>query len=60
MGEKAKAVLKLQFDKRLRLEFHGVRITSGVGLMACRELDVVLGLTEMVPIYLQDSIKLVL
>ena len=23
MGEKAKDVLKLQFDKRLRLEFHG-------------------------------------
>ncbi len=23
MGEKAKEILKLQFDKRLRLEFHG-------------------------------------
>ncbi|MFC2000569.1 hypothetical protein ACFLXE_07460 [Chloroflexota bacterium] len=28
MGEKAKEALKLQFDKRLRLEFHGTRITS--------------------------------
>ena len=28
MGEKAKEALKLQFDKRLSLEFHGARITS--------------------------------
>jgi len=26
MGEKTKETLKLQFDKRLRLEFHGVRM----------------------------------
>ncbi len=25
MGEKAKEVLELQFDKRLRLEFHGAK-----------------------------------
>jgi len=55
MGEKAKEVLKLQFDKRLRLEFHGARITSDAGLLACRELDGVLGLAEMAPTYLQDT-----
>ena len=55
MGEKAKETLKLQFDKRLRLEFHGARITSDAGLLACRELDGVLRLAEMAPTYLQET-----
>ena len=42
MGEKTREILKLQFDKRLRLEFHGARRTSNAGLLACRELDGVL------------------
>jgi len=32
MGKKTRETLKLQFDKRLRLEFHEAKITSGVGL----------------------------
>ena len=32
MGEKTKETLKLRFDKRLRLEFHGARTTSGAEL----------------------------
>jgi len=55
MGEKTKEALKLQFDKRLRLEFHGARITSDAGLLVVRELDEALGLTEKVPNYLRDS-----
>ncbi len=55
MREKAKETLKLQFDKRLRLEFHGARIISDAGLLAYRELDGVLGLAEMVPTYLQET-----
>jgi len=41
MGEKAKGALKLKFDKRLRLEFQGARITSDGGLLACREPDII-------------------
>ncbi|MFQ5925152.1 MAG: hypothetical protein ACE5IE_04060, partial [Dehalococcoidia bacterium] len=33
MGEQTREALKLQFDKRLRLEFQGARITSDAGLL---------------------------
>ena len=55
MGEKDREALKLQFDRRLRLEFHGARITSDAGLLACRELDGALGLTEAAPTYLWET-----
>jgi len=55
MGEKTQEALKLKFDKRLRLEFHGARLTSDAGLLACRELDGALGLMEMAPTYLQET-----
>ena len=55
MGEKAKEALRVQFDKRLRLEFQGARITSDGGLLACRELDGALELTEVAPTYLRET-----
>ncbi len=55
MGESKKDAMRVNFDRKLKLEFHGTKVTSDAGLLAYRELDEVLGLMTMIQSELTDS-----
>ena len=55
MGDDKKTPLKLNFDPKVRLNFRGATITSDAGLLACRELDHALSLTDTADDFLKES-----
>ena len=46
MGEARTDALRLGFDRTLKLQFHGAKLSSDTGLFPYRDLDEAVGLTE--------------
>ena len=44
LDERYKDTLRLDFDRKCKVEFHGIQVTSDTGLLAYIELDKVLKL----------------
>ena len=55
MGGSGKQGFQLSFNRFLRVEFQGSRVTSNGGLILVRELDERLGFSELIDEHLTDS-----
>jgi hypothetical protein len=55
MGDRHNDPLRVDFDRQIKVEFHGSTVTSDAGLLAYRELDDALQLTTTAATGLHDS-----
>ena len=55
MGAGSEGDFRVGFDPRVRLEFHGSKISSDGGLLLFRELDETLGLHDLAGRSLRDT-----
>lgn len=55
VGEAQKDVLRVAFDRRVTMQFRGSVVTSDAGLLAYRELDDALGLSDLAGEALADA-----
>ena len=55
MGDRHNDLLRVDFDRQIKLEFHGSTVTSDAGLLAYRELDDALQLTTTAASGLHDT-----
>src|SRR5437660_12744066 len=55
MGDSQNDAVRVDFDRQIKLEFHGSTVTSDAGLLAYRELDDALALTCTAATGLHDT-----